>query len=45
MDKENICNEMFLSSRINYEHLSCDYEFKSKDCHNRRSKIRREKLS
>jgi hypothetical protein len=44
MDKENICNEMLLSSRINYEHISCDREFKTNDCHYSRSKIRREKF-
>ena len=44
MDKENVCNEMLLSSRINYEHLSCDREFKSNDCHYSTSKIRREKF-
>ena len=44
MDKENICNEMLLRSRINYEHISCDHKFKSKDCPDGRPKIRREKF-
>jgi hypothetical protein len=44
MAEKNICNEMLLRSRISYEYISCDHEFKSKAYHYCRSKIQREKF-